>query len=316
MSVKFSIILPTYNRAYLVNKAIDSVLSQTYNDWELIIVDDGSTDNTKSIVEKYIDCNENRIKYIYQKNSERCAARNNGISKSNNKWICFLDSDDTYSQNHLEEMNLLINKNNQANGLYFSGLSLGKYDNSSHKYILDFETNLEFILLNNPGVPRACVSKKILLEMPFNESINLGEDTELWTRIVIKYSVFFHYKKTFIEFEHSERASNNKSIKDAIRQTTQIKELITKYGNQISLIIKFKILINCYFNNTKLYIYHGQRFKAIKTIISCVFLNSTGKIISLIFRKKIFFTQGKHYLLILFELLFLKPRKILNEYKN
>ena len=91
MQAFFSVIIPTYNRAGLIGKAIDSVLAQTFADWELLIIDDGSTDNTRQIVEAYTD---RRVKYIYQENAERSAARNNGVAQAAGKYICFLDSDD------------------------------------------------------------------------------------------------------------------------------------------------------------------------------------------------------------------------------
>ena len=94
-NIYFSIILPTYNRADFLPKTIESVISQSFTSWELIIIDDGSTDNTKILVEKY-QKSQNQIRYIYQKNSERSAARNNGIKNSNGQWICFIDSDDMY----------------------------------------------------------------------------------------------------------------------------------------------------------------------------------------------------------------------------
>ena len=94
----FSIIIPSYNRANHLPKAIESVLAQSFTDWELIIVDDGSTDNTSDVVASY---NDPRIKYIYQENAERSAARNNGIRNANGEWICFLDSDDVYLNQHL-----------------------------------------------------------------------------------------------------------------------------------------------------------------------------------------------------------------------
>ena len=75
-NMKFSIIIPTYNRAAFLPKAIESVLAQTCTDWELIVVDDGSIDNTREVVAQY---NDKRITYIYQQNAERSAARNNGI---------------------------------------------------------------------------------------------------------------------------------------------------------------------------------------------------------------------------------------------
>jgi len=76
--ILFSIIIPTYNRAHLISKSIKSVLNQTYSNWELILVDDGSEDNTEEIVNSFGD---NRIKYFYKKNEERSIARNYGIDK-------------------------------------------------------------------------------------------------------------------------------------------------------------------------------------------------------------------------------------------
>ena len=72
----FSVVIPTYNRATLITKAIDSVLLQSFPDWELIIVDDGSSDNTKEVISNY---NDSRIQYHYKENNERSAARNRGI---------------------------------------------------------------------------------------------------------------------------------------------------------------------------------------------------------------------------------------------
>ncbi len=90
--VSISVIIPTYNRARFVTKAIDSVLSQTYKNYEIIVVDDGSTDDTRHALEPYQD----RIRYIYQENRGVAAARNLGIKSSNGKWVAFLDSDDTW----------------------------------------------------------------------------------------------------------------------------------------------------------------------------------------------------------------------------
>jgi glycosyltransferase involved in cell wall biosynthesis len=87
-----SVIIPTYNRAQLVTKAIDSVLAQTYHDYEIIVVDDGSTDNTKEVLQPYMD----RIRYIYQENAGVSAARNAGIRVAKGEWIAFIDSDDQW----------------------------------------------------------------------------------------------------------------------------------------------------------------------------------------------------------------------------
>ena len=92
MSPTFSIILPTYNRAYILWKTIQSIQNQEYNDWELIIVDDGSTDDTKKLVAEFQ--RDTRIQYIYQENKRPPAARNNGMEHTTGKIITYVDSDD------------------------------------------------------------------------------------------------------------------------------------------------------------------------------------------------------------------------------
>jgi len=96
-----SIIMPTYNRAYTIKNSIGSVLAQTYKNWELIVVDDGSTDNTKDVIEGIGD---ERIVYYHQKNGGAAAARNCGLSLSQGKWIAYLDSDNELFPHYLETM--------------------------------------------------------------------------------------------------------------------------------------------------------------------------------------------------------------------
>jgi glycosyltransferase involved in cell wall biosynthesis len=96
-----SIITPTYNRAHMVKAAIVSVLNQTYANWELLIVDDGSTDQTKSIVASFQD---RRIRYFYKTNAGQCAARNYGIARAKGVWVTYLDSDDILFPHCLQVM--------------------------------------------------------------------------------------------------------------------------------------------------------------------------------------------------------------------
>jgi len=96
-----SIVLPTYNRGYTLSNALKSVIEQTYPHWELIVVDDGSTDDTKQVVASF---NDSRIKYVYQENARQSAARNTGLTRASGDWICYLDSDDVFLPNYLEVM--------------------------------------------------------------------------------------------------------------------------------------------------------------------------------------------------------------------
>jgi len=115
---KVSIIIPTYNRARLIYKAIESILNQSYQDFEIIIVDDGSTDNTREIVQKYIESQSFKVvnpqvivKYIWQENRGPAAARNRGIREATGKYIALLDSDDIWFYDYLNKQVLFLEKN-------------------------------------------------------------------------------------------------------------------------------------------------------------------------------------------------------------
>lgn len=113
----FSVILTTYNRAILLKRALDSLVSQTETDWEAIIVDDGSTDNTHFLIKPYLEkgCN---IQYIYQENAGYAMAKNTGIFLSKGKFITFLDSDDEYSPTHLKTRKEILFNNPETEFLY------------------------------------------------------------------------------------------------------------------------------------------------------------------------------------------------------
>ena len=97
-SILFSIVIPTYNREKLIGKTIQSVINQTYKNFEVLIIDDGGTDNTRNIVEGFED---KRVRYYYKENEERGVARNFGMLHSQGVYITFVDSDDIFYPEHL-----------------------------------------------------------------------------------------------------------------------------------------------------------------------------------------------------------------------
>lgn len=101
---KVSIIIPAYNCAPYITDAMKSVLNQTYKDYEIIVVDDGSTDNTREIMEEYIKKYSEKIRYLYQENKGVCAARNKGIKEAEGKYLAFLDQDDIWLREFLQKM--------------------------------------------------------------------------------------------------------------------------------------------------------------------------------------------------------------------
>ncbi|MEA3225843.1 MAG: glycosyltransferase family 2 protein [Planctomycetota bacterium] len=96
-----SVIVPTYNRDYIIKETVDSILAQTFEDFEVLVVDDGSTDDTRAVVENSVD---NRVRYFHKTNGGPSSARNFGLSKAKGRYILFLDSDDYWPENYLEIM--------------------------------------------------------------------------------------------------------------------------------------------------------------------------------------------------------------------
>tara|TARA_B100000524_G_C23633769_1_gene364148 strand:- start:387 stop:1238 length:852 start_codon:yes stop_codon:yes gene_type:complete len=281
----------------MLHEAINSVLTQSNKNWELIIVDDGSTDKTKDIIYKFIK-KDSRIKYLYQKNKERSVARNNGIKEAKGDWICFLDSDDIYHTNHLEEFKNLINQKGSKRGLYFSGLSFGLYSEDFEEYDLTHKNNIEFIFLNTIGTPRACVHKSIILKNLFNEKIKIGEDRELWARILNNHPLYWHNKKTFIEIEHPNRSINLFSEKEGIKS---IKKTIKNNKHFVSRRVKKQSLSNTYFNYSKSLLKNNNSSKAFWYILISVLINIANP-------------QRNHRLLLLLSLLNIYNSKIKKEY--
>ena len=127
MKRKVSVIIPTYNREGILGRSIESVLNQTYTEFELIIVDDGSTDNTRQLVENIHD---DRISYYYVKNnSGAAAARNYGIERAEGEYIAFQDSDDYWHSDKLEKQ-MKVMESNPDIGFVFHAIRYDGDDNS------------------------------------------------------------------------------------------------------------------------------------------------------------------------------------------
>jgi hypothetical protein len=189
-----SIIIPTYNRERFVTKAIDSVLKQSYGKFEIIVVDDGSTDDTREAVKAYAD----KIVYIYQDNSGVSAARNTGIKHARGEWLAFLDSDDEWRSDYLyTQMN---NVNNNSGiimqtadcTIYESGGSMLRYFEINGalaefrgKEYLYIQEPFLFVIKHGPWqvgstiILREAIKKAGL----FDEGLQISEDYDLMARV-------------------------------------------------------------------------------------------------------------------------------------
>lgn len=203
--MKFSVIIPTYNRSNFISKSINSVIRQSYDDWELIIVDDGSTDNTKKVVESFVK-KDARIKYLYQENKERSAARNLGIASSSGDWICFLDSDDYFLEGHLESFYQLINLNKIKRGIISSGLLFKEDEELIKKPFLDSNVdNIHKEVWSKFLLPtQVCIDRRSFDFEKFDENLFFWEDTNLWLRILSSVDFFQVKQFTAVQVRHKE----------------------------------------------------------------------------------------------------------------
>jgi len=275
----FSIILPTYNRANFLFKAINSVIGQTFTDWELIIIDDGSTDNTKDIIEsikeKTTEVN-NKIIYIYQTNQERSVARNNGIVNSKGQYICFLDSDDYFLENHLQYLYDEISAHGFPVSFFYAlrGFETKEEIKLPPLQAVKVKNNLELIFNIMIATPQVCIHKDILNKHKFDPKFRIGEDLELWSRIINEYQLININKHTVISREHDESsvsyASGNFFIENlkVVRYIFGNKDISSK----ISLKQKHISISNCFFGIARYYLLNHKRLKAIYNLfISIVY---------------------------------------------
>lgn len=200
--MRFSVIIPLYNKASYVTKAIESVLSQTFADYELVIVDDGSKDDSFAVASKAIEGREN-CHLHRQENAGVSMARNNAVALSHGDYLCFLDADDWWVPNFLEEMSGLIDACPEA-GIYGTGYTIvNETRNRTRVAPVGVEPLFEKGYINYCQVyaktlamplwtGAVCIPRAVFDEMQgFPKGIKLGEDFLLWIKIALKYKVAF-----------------------------------------------------------------------------------------------------------------------------
>ncbi|MEW5806019.1 MAG: glycosyltransferase [Acidobacteriota bacterium] len=186
-----SVIVPTYNYARFLDPCLESIFAQTYGDFEVIVVDDGSTDDTVEVLRKY----EDRIRYIYQENMGLSAARNTGIKVSTGKYLAFLDSDDIWLPLKLEAQLRVISEDSDV-GIVFSDARAFDGKNVLRESILKEERICtghcfrRLFMGNFLVMPTVMIRKKCLDEVGlFDETLTAVEDYDLWLRISAHYKI-------------------------------------------------------------------------------------------------------------------------------
>ncbi|MFM9839740.1 MAG: glycosyltransferase family 2 protein [Cyclobacteriaceae bacterium] len=237
----FSVIIPTYNRAHLLRNTIESVLSQRFNDFELVIVDDGSKDDTDEVVRKYTS--DKRVTYLKKENGERGAARNFGTSVASGQYVNFFDSDDLMYANHLETARSFIEKLGSPE-IFHVGYDY-KAPNGELIYVrnkFDERSNDALLFDNILSCNGVFLRKDIANNYPFEENrvMASAEDWALWTKLACRYKIKFCNEVTSAIVAHDERSI----------RTINIEKIILR---DLFLIEHLKV-------DGKVFAYYGSRF--------------------------------------------------------
>lgn len=226
---KVSVIIPTYNRAQFVGRAIQSVLNQTYKDFEIIIVDDNSTDNVYDVVYSF---NDSRIKYIrHDVNLGAPAARNTGILNSKGEFIALLDDDDEFLPEKLEKQLRLFDICSKDIGVVYCGYETV---NSEGEIVETFmPTNkgdlfYELLMSNIIGSPTNLIRKECFENICCDSRLKSCQDWDLWIQLAIKYK--FDYVPEVLSRYHLTGSSISKNINSVL---IGHKQILFKYESYI-----------------------------------------------------------------------------------
>ncbi len=246
-----SVIIPTYNRSWILKEAIDSVLAQNISDFEIIVVDDGSTDDTAALLTNY----ENKIIIIRQENRGVSAARNAGIAMAKGKYLAFLDSDDVWLTDKLSCQIAFFHLHSEAvicqtDELWIrNGVRVNPKNRHKKPSGMIFEPSLQLCLVS----PSAVMIRKSLFDEIglFNEAFPACEDYDLWLRISLKYPVYLIERRMVVKRGgHADQLSRNTKLdKYRIQSIVNIldsQQLTPRYYQAAVDVLKEKCRIYAY----------------------------------------------------------------------
>jgi len=197
MSISISVVIPAYNSGAYIARTVESAIGQSRACMEVIVVDDGSKDNTGDVVAKFAD----KVKYIRQENAGASTARNTGIIQASGNWIAFLDADDEWKEDYLAKQVKLLERNPQLvwtaanfyNCCCNDGHSMHLHDNGAGEKLLDggevFEDYFQAYVNGSAGWTGTLIIKKDVLEEAgmFTEGQPMANDIDMWWRIAYRY---------------------------------------------------------------------------------------------------------------------------------
>lgn len=291
--ILISIVIPTYNRASILNNTLKCVFDQTYRNFEIIVVDDGSKDDTKKIVDSF---NDSRIKYIcHESNQGATVARNTGIKAANGKWIAFLDSDDIWLPTKLDEQVRIINELKPNVGVIHCGLQYVDFKTGKNLNTRISRGNVNELVKNNLGIiPQTStmlIRKDALLNVGlFDEKLPAHQESELGLRLSQKYEFKLIDKVLVNVMRNHEQITSNPSLR------VKAKEIIlSKHDKLLSNSQKFNFyniiigdsIVKGDFTKAKKYfpIALGAKFK-IKTFVTYLLIYISPKLLFHFYKKK------------------------------
>lgn len=259
MDPLISVVIPTYNRAKTIKRCLDSILAQTFTDFEVIVVDDCSRDNTKEIVESYSD---ERVSYFcLKKNSGACVARNEGVKAAKGDYIAFQDSDDVWHEDKLEKQLEMLKKQNAD--IVFC--SMNRVDEEKNERIDVFPDGIDSrfieykdLLPGNLMSTQTILGKKKCFEnVRFDENMPRFQDWELALRLLKAYSVYFD-SRVFVDTYLQSDSISKSQAKTVTGLSRILKDNITEYKKYPEVYYDLcswlsKVMVICKINPSNVY---------------------------------------------------------------
>lgn len=289
ISKKVSIIVPVFNGEKYINSLIQSILNQTYYNYELLIVNDGSTDNTKKILKKYI--NNKKIKVFNNSNNGVSYSRNYGVNKATGEYILFVDADDYLEINALEVLMNLVNETNvdiirfngfiqQKNGKY-ARIPMPIDDNTIIKSKYDKEKIIE--LINDPNKSIRCYTPLLFIKnqniIKFNSSLRYLEDKVFYLENFLngdKTILFTQKQLYFYNYNNCSKTKNvdyfKKNIEDIILASNAIKDIVKDYNLNVKKMCDSSTVVLIIYRMK--YLSNNTSFSDFKSIVNEVFSNN------------------------------------------
>lgn len=244
--VPISIVVTCYNYGKYLERCLNSILAQTYKDYEIFIINDGSTDNTDEVVAPYI--NNPNLKYIKQENAGQTVAKNNGISHASGEYIAFLDADDLWEKDKLEKQIILFNA--PKVGVVYSGFTqIGENDETTYIFVPSLKHRgkiREQLLFNNFICFSSSIIRRSVLDEigHFDESLAMGIDWDLWLRVSIKYK-FDYVDENLVLHRVGHPHQMSKNVEKRFECGDQIKKMFFS-ANPMYKWIKSAVMANSY----------------------------------------------------------------------